>query len=393
MKNIVGQTPRGRDFFVREKLIKRLYRRLDSGANLYIAAPRRMGKTAILRYLEDKSDDAYNAVYVITEAVDSPEQFFKVVLNELFKSSAVGRIQKLSNKASALFDEFQERFKKLGGFGISLELGESKTTFYEELRNLVKKLDDTQGLKVVLMIDEFPQTVQNIFRKSGKEEAIRFLQLNREIRQQACSTILFLLTGSIGLPTLAEKLGASQAINDLNIFEIEPFDREEAKLLTVRLLESGNILYSPDCIDYMLDKMSWFSPYHIQLLVQEFADESDLGKTVSKDSVDNVFSKITGRRNDANFAHYYERLNKTFADKELAFALDLLKILSRQNEDMNMPQMQELAEKFSLADQYPFVLRTLEFDGYIFRSVSGGSTFYRFTSPILKLWWNQYVVT
>ncbi len=187
------------------------------------------------------------------------------------------------------------------------------------------------------------------------------------------------------LPTLAEKLGVSQAINDLNIFEIEPFDREEAKLLTVRLLESGKILYSPDCIDYMLDKLSWFSPYHIQLLVQEFADESDLGKTVSKDSVDNAFSKITGRRNDSNFAHYYERLNKTFADKELAFALDLLKILSRQNADMTMPQMQELAERFSLANQYPFVLRTLEFDGYIFRSVSGGATFYRFTSPILKL--------
>jgi len=387
------QTPRGKDFFVRERLIKRLYRRLDSGANLYIAAPRRMGKTAVLRYLEDKSDDAYNAVYVITESIDNSEQFFKVVLNELFKSSAVGKIRKLSNKASGLFDEFQERFKKLGGFGISLELGESKTGFYEELRNLVKKLDDTQGLKVVLMIDEFPQTVENIFRKSGKEEAIRFLQLNREIRQQACSTILFLLTGSIGLPTLAEKLGATQAINDLNIFEIEPFDREEAKELTKNLLDSGKIPYSPESIDYMLEKLAWFSPYHIQLLVQEFADEFDInGKSVSNASVDEAFSKITGRRNDANFAHYYERLNKTFVDKELAFALDLLKILSRQNADMTMPQMQELAERFSLADQYPFVLRTLEFDGYIFRSVSGGETSYRFTSPILKLWWSQYVV-
>ena len=393
MKNIVGQTPRGKDFFVREKLTRRLYRRLDSGSNLYIAAPRRMGKTAVLRYLEDKSDDAYNAVYVITESIDNSEQFFKVLLNELFKSSAVGKIRKLSNKASGLFDEFQERFKKLSGFGISLELGESKTGFYEELRNLVKKLDDTHGLKVVLMIDEFPQTVENIFRKSGKEEVIRFLQLNREIRQQACSTILFLLTGSIGLPTLAEKLGATQAINDLNIFEIEPFDREEAKELTKNLLDSGKIPYSPESIDYMLEKLSWFSPYHIQLLVQEFADEFDInGKSVNKESVDNAFSKITGRRNDANFAHYYERLSRTFADKELAFALDLLKKLSRQNADMTIAEIKDLAENFSLADQYPFVLRTLEFDGYIFRSVSGGETSYRFTSPILKLWWGQYVV-
>jgi len=393
MKNIVGQTPRGKDFFIREKLIRRLYRRLDSGANLYIAAPRRMGKTAVLRYLEDKSDDAYNAVYVITEAADNSENFFKVVLHELFRSSVVGKIQRLSKKASELFDEFQERFKKLGGFGIQIEMGKSETSFYDELRNLVKKLDDTHGLKVVIMIDEFPQTVENIFRKSGKDEAVRFLQLNREIRQEATSNILFLLTGSIGLPTLAEKLGATQAINDLNIFEIEPFERDEAKQLTSNLLDSGKIPYSLDCIDYMLDKLSWFSPYHIQLLVQEFADNFDLkGKTVSKESVDEAFSKITSRRNDANFAHYYERLSKTFADKELSFALELLRILSRQNDDIQMPQIQALAATFTIDAQYPFVLRTLEFDGYVFRSLKGGVSSYRFTSPILKLWWQQYVV-
>ncbi len=61
MKNIVGQTPRGRNFFPRPKLMKLLDRRLASGANVYMAAPRRMGKTAIMRYLEDNPQDAYTA--------------------------------------------------------------------------------------------------------------------------------------------------------------------------------------------------------------------------------------------------------------------------------------------------------------------------------------------
>ena len=93
MKNMVGQTPRGENFFIREKLIRLLYRRLDAGANLYVAAPRRMGKTAILRYLEDNSDDNYNAIYMTTESIANAETFFQVVLNELFKSSAVGKLQ------------------------------------------------------------------------------------------------------------------------------------------------------------------------------------------------------------------------------------------------------------------------------------------------------------
>jgi predicted AAA+ superfamily ATPase len=113
MKNIVGQVPRGKNFFIRENLMKLLYRRMDSGANLYIAAPRRMGKTAILRYLEDNPTDAYNAIYVITESVDSTEHFFRTILDELFKSSGISALKKTSNAASELIENVLEQFKKL----------------------------------------------------------------------------------------------------------------------------------------------------------------------------------------------------------------------------------------------------------------------------------------
>ncbi len=389
MRNIVGQTPRGKNFFIRENLMKLLYRRMDSGANLYIAAPRRMGKTAILRYLEDNPKDAFNAVYVITESVDNAENFFKTILDELFKSDIINTLKRASNKASELIDKILRRFKKVGGFGVDLELADSKTDFYNEFKMLVKKLDDTDGLKIVIMIDEFPQTVENIFRKSGKDEAIRFLQLNREIRQEATENILFILTGSIGLPTLAEKIDASNTINDLNIFEITPLETEEAKQFTFLLLDNEKVPYEPEAIDYMLKKLEWFSPYHIQLLVQEFADQYGLkNKTVSKSSVDEAFSAITDRRNDANFAHYFERLKKTFTGHELEFASEFLKQLSRQAES-DIPYIEALATQKQVAENYRFIIRSLEFDGYIFRNSNDK---YRFTSPVLRLWWEKYVI-
>ncbi len=39
MKNIVGQTPRGKDFYPRDQIINKIYRRLESGNNLYLSAP------------------------------------------------------------------------------------------------------------------------------------------------------------------------------------------------------------------------------------------------------------------------------------------------------------------------------------------------------------------
>ena len=392
MKIVGGQTPRGKNFFQREKLMKLLYRRLSTGSNIYMAAPRRVGKTAILRYLEDNPRDDYHAVYIVTESVDDTQTFFKTVLDELFKSEAIGKLKKLSNKSSEVLNSMLGRLKSLGGFGVNVELEAAKTDFYAEYKTLVKKLDDTSGLKLIIMLDEFPQTVENILRKHGESEAIRFLQLNREIRQEASANIAFMLTGSIGLPTLTEKLSATKTINDLNVFEVPPFERDEAREMTTLLLKSEKIPYEPQAIEYLLDKLSWLSPYFLQLLVQEFADEYDIkGRTVTIAAVDEAFVHITDRRNDANFAHYYERLRKTFLANELAFALAFLNALSQQ-EALALPEIKALADSQQLAEQYPFVLRTLEFDGYVFKNQPETGLRYCFTSPLVKLWWSKYVL-
>lgn len=391
MKIVGGQTPRGKNFFQRENLMKLLYRRLSTGSNIYMAAPRRIGKTAILRYLEDNPRDEYHAVYIITESVDDTQNFFKTELDELFKSEAIGKLKKVSNKSSEVLNLILGRFKSLGGFGVSVELETAQTDFYAEYRTLVKKLDDTSGIKLIIMIDEFPQTVENILKKHGEQEAIRFLQLNREIRQEATENIAFILTGSIGLPALTEKLEATKTINDLNVFEIPPFERDEARALTMQLLNSEQIPYEPNALEYLLDKLSWLSPYFIQLLVQEFADKYDIkGQTVTNAAVDDAFDQIIDRRNDANFAHYYERLSKTFLNKELAFALAFLQELC-QRDSLAMSAIKALAESQGVVGEDPFVLRSLEFDGYVFRSQEPTEPIYRFTSPLVKLWWSKYV--
>jgi len=53
----------------------------------------------------------------------------------------------------------------------------------------------------VLMVDEFPQTIENIVRNSNEQAAIQFLQSNREIRQNPALSqhLQFIYTGSIGL--------------------------------------------------------------------------------------------------------------------------------------------------------------------------------------------------
>ena len=98
MKNIVGQTPRGKDFYPRTKVIRKIYRRLDSGSHIFMSAPRRAGKTSIMRFLEDEPKKGYVFLYVSVEDIESSEEYFKLLSEELLSSEAVGKMVKASEK-------------------------------------------------------------------------------------------------------------------------------------------------------------------------------------------------------------------------------------------------------------------------------------------------------
>ena len=141
MRNIVGQTPRGEDFFPRDNIIRRICRRLDSGANVYLAASRRGGKTAIMRHLEDRPREGYEFKYIITEAVDDAAAYFKRLLD------ALHTLKKLSTKS---FDDSEYRFV--------LALLDELTRSDELSRQQVKEFADTHGLDnygIVLRTLEF----------------------------------------------------------------------------------------------------------------------------------------------------------------------------------------------------------------------------------------------
>lgn len=198
MRNIVGQTPRGDDFFPRPTVVNRIYRAFANDAHLYLAAPRRVGKTAIMRHLEENPQPQYAFKYVITESVDNATAYFTVLVE------AVHTLKKLPRQTLEALGAFLQRLRGIdvAGVGIQWEAGESTGPF-AEFKKLVQTLD-TNGLKVVIMIDEFPQTVKNILQRHGPDAAEHFLQLNREIRHEVHANIRFLLTGSIGLQTVAE---------------------------------------------------------------------------------------------------------------------------------------------------------------------------------------------
>ena len=70
MKNSLGNSARGDGFYLRSREIRKIYRAINTNANIYLSAPRRVGKTSILKHLEEFPEEGFYFVYTITESVD-----------------------------------------------------------------------------------------------------------------------------------------------------------------------------------------------------------------------------------------------------------------------------------------------------------------------------------
>jgi uncharacterized protein len=387
MKNIVGQTPRGNDFFPRNRIINLIYRRLDAGSHIFMAAPRRVGKTSIMRFLEDNPREGYHFVYIITEAAHSSEDFYQKLLEEILKSSAISKLAKKKESIAKLMGGIFERIEKikLSWLEVNIQKKE-KETFQSSFEKLIAEYADADE-KLIIMIDEFPQTVENIKSEIGAKEAEQFLRLNREQRQQANANIRFVYTGSIGLPAVVKKLTSTSVINDLNVIDIPPLSPEEATELIVRLFDSYKVVYKPEIIDYLLNSIKWLIPFHIQLAVQELIDVYETNNIpLGIGDVDKAFAQLLNVRNDIYFEHYYLRLKDAFPEKQCHFALQFLDKLS-EVDTLKIEDVNAIAHKLDVINDVETVLEALAYDGYI--HFDNFAKAYRFNSYLLQKWWNK----
>ncbi len=379
MRNIVGQTPRGSDFFPRDQIIQKIYRRLDAGNHVYISAPRRAGKTAIMRYLEDNPRQGYVFLYISVEDIDDTEKYFEMLSEELLESSAVSQLIKASEKAQSLFSNFAEHIKKVKVWNVELETQQKNQPKYSRVFEDLMRRMDTEEFRIVLLIDEFPVALERIAKERGDEAGVEFLHINRSIRQRAQSGLQFIYTGSIGLPNIATKLNSTATINDLNLIEVPPLSKLEGKEFTRKLLKTYGVRHSPKTIDYMLDKLRWLMPFFIQLIVQMLIDEYEIKeRVISKADVDQVIEKASNHRNNIYFESYYSRLDKSLTKAESMLAKIILSEIAIKDQ---IP-----LDNYTDQREAQSVLEVLEFDGYI----NSHQDCYSFNSPILQLWWRKH---
>lgn len=385
MKNSLGNPARGEAFYPRETEVKKIYRVLDKGTSIYLSAPRRVGKTSILKHIEEFPKEGYYFVYVITESVDSENEFFKVIFEALIRSEAIGRLSKLYDSIKGGIEAVLGRVKSV----YHVELREKgETDYYQILVELFENIKEEFG-HVVILIDEFPQTIQNILNKEGKEASQRFIQRNRELRhnKHVIDKIHFIYTGSMSLYPMVEKVTELTAVNDLRTVEVNPLSKAEAQDFLLKLLDSDGLVLEEVLIQYALIKMRWLIPFHLQLIAQEIVEvyETD-GEPIDEKAIDQAFEQVIHSRNKPQFEPYFGRLKTLFKGSEYAFVSEVLQYIAI-NDSISGDVLHDTGVKHSV-EEVRQTMDILEGDGYLFQSED---KHYRYTSPILQMWCHKHI--
>lgn len=388
MRNIVGNPARGDNFFKRDREVGKILVSIENENNIQIAAPRRVGKTSILFHMLDAAVEGHKYVYVDTESIDSEEEFYKRLLREIIKVPGIqGVAAKFLNAASVL----ARKIKSLKVMEVEVDMQEENeaVSYFDDLVHFLCGIQLDNGEKLILLIDEFPQTILNILNRQGTEAATRFLQSNRTLRlnPDILNKVRFIYTGSIGLNHTVAAIDSTAFINDLNTLEIEPLTAIEAGELLDSLLAVRGVVMRPSARNYLLDKLEWLIPFHIQLLVQELLRLDLPIDGIHEQHVDKAFEEIISARNDNHFAHYHSRLKSQFKGQELKYALEMLRLVAKDGV-ISRAQLLDQAYVFDVVDQYKKIIEILVYDGYI--NNVGQRDIYRFNSPVVRLWWNKY---
>ena len=391
LKRATGNWVVGDQFWDREVELALFIERLAEGAHLLLTAPRRIGKTSLMKEAARRLEDRFLCLFIdLQKAESASDAIVELSLAAHSYKPAWDRIASVFQ--NALKDTIET--VKIKDLSISLRSGLTADNWRAKGDQLLEILAE-QDRPVVLFLDEVAILVNRLLRGNDylitpqrREEVDVFLSWLRanSIRHQG--KIRFVVTGSIGLEPLVRQAGLSATLNTFTPFHLEPWTRDVAAGCLGALSNGYNLTITPDAVEEMLDRLGVYIPHHVQMFFDHAYQEARMAgvQEISLAMVKTVYeSSMLGIRGHVELSHMEERLRMVLGPQLDVLALDLLTeaaVVGTLTADAaRFLAMVHFGEEWVAPARD--VLGILEHDGYL-RSREGG---YLFASALLKDWW------
>jgi len=185
-----GTVVSGKNFANRQDELKELNRRLKETVRIFLLAPRRFGKTSLIKSVLNKlqKEDIFIAYVDLYWAVSSQDFL------ELYASTVMRGSKSIAKRAASFVKDFLPRLRPKIGFDatgnpeIALDIaGQKASESVEEILNLPERIAESEGKRFAVVFDEF----QEIMKLNGGK-------LEKQIRAaiQHHTRVSYLFAGS-----------------------------------------------------------------------------------------------------------------------------------------------------------------------------------------------------
>lgn len=374
-KTKTGDAVSGESYLRRPKINELFWSFIEKDSDVLFVAPRRVGKTSIMKDLAANAPANYFCIYRNIEGANTKNLFYKRIFEML--------IQRLTRtkKNSVLFTSWISKYdiKKIGADGV--EIGNNPKNYQKEVLGLLNDVAKT-GLTVILFVDEFVEVILNLRNKGKTEDAIEILHELREIRHNDdFKNIIFVYAGSIGLHYIVKEIGRPKLINDIEPLEIDQLTKSETLHLIKKLTKGATIQYNNEQQNYLIKKVGHLVPYFIQLMITEIdsiAYKNDI-EVIDSELVDEAFVNVT--KNTSNFDDWILRL-KDYLGNNYEFINHVLNCCAYKGK-ISIQQIFDIAVEKNKQENFKDLIDELVRDGYFFEKNGN----YQFLSPFIKSYW------
>lgn len=385
INNVLGRPVVGEDFYDREAEQQRIWRRLARD-NILLLAPRRVGKTSLLRRLEADGRD-FTAIYLSLGDRGSELEFIARLHEAIERVSGGGPIA----TALARLGQRLPRLRKLevaklvsAEFHADAEIADWRALGDELMRTL--RDSDRRWL---ILVDELPLFVMGLLKES-RARARMFLSWLRECRMdpQVGPSTRWLFAGSIGLDTVAARERLGDTIHDLAIETLGPFSTDDADRFLVALAESYRLALAPEVRAHLCARVGWLIPFHIQLLFSALVDRGLPAPRIV--DVEEAYRRLLDPAHRAAFDWWVQRLEEELGRVDAGHAHAVLAAAARDEDGAPRSVTDELLISRGVTDEAGrrFLLDALHNDGYL---VASGAH-HMFRSPLLRDYWRARVL-
>jgi type II secretory pathway predicted ATPase ExeA len=381
-KIIIGNTATGDYYFPRPDIEADIWAEVEKGNHVLLAAPRRVGKTSVMQAMLEKCPENTRCVFQNIQGIKSEAEYYE-------------QLYKLLLLCLSRFDKGKDWLKRFtDGLNIteitwdSIKFGDKKAINFEKaIGELLAKIAQNK-VRVVLLLDELPEVLNNLHKQGRSTEAGNILNHLRSLRQNPDirGHLSLVLAGSVGIQHVVKLIeGRIADLNDFANVPFEPLSRAEAGDYISWATQGATVQYTPAVREHLLDHVQHCIPYFINLLLDDINRNARKNKNaeISGHHVDEAFRKVV--KNSDHFKEWKNRLGEYFPKAQSDFMHQILVCIAHEGR-ISVQKCYDLAAKHQLeSTSYMELMRGLEHDGYLLE-VDGH---FAFVSPFLREFWKS----